>query len=437
MNKFLNTIPYSILDLWDVKRYSKVKFISKYQISLLGDHINSEIKKINLPKYPNKVFSILGISNDRGLYDAYDMRGEKFNQSYKIVKNGFIAYNPYRINVGSIGIKNESTKGDLISPAYVVISCKETLIPEFLFMLMKTKFFNEQVKENTSGSVRQNLTFDALSRIMVPVPPIEIQENIISEYNNEIIAANKVKSLTMKDLSDYYIDVLYAKNYEYNPLKKYFFGLTCFKKLNRWDSWTSDIGLLSDEYEIIPFEDLILKKPQYGANVKGTDIPCKYRYIRITDINENGTLNKDIKYPEKIDSTYILNNDDFLIARSGNTVGKTFLYKKEYGDAIYAGYLVRYVLNKELIVPEYLLYYTKTAIFKNWVLKNQRIAGQPNINGQEFLSFPVILPSIEKQQIIVEHANEILMKIKKDELEINNIIEKAKEKFINAIYGDN
>ena len=371
------------------------------------------------------------------MYDAYDMRGEKFNQSYKIVKNGFIAYNPYRINVGSIGIKNESTKGDLISPAYVVISCKETLIPEFLFMLMKTKLFNEQVKENTSGSVRQNLTFDALSRIMVPVPPIEIQENIISEYNNEIIAANKVKSLTMKDLSDYYIDVLYAKNYEYNPLKKYFFGLTWFKKLNRWDSWTSDIGLLSDEYEIIPFEDLILKKPQYGANVKGTDIPCKYRYIRITDINENGTLNKDIKYPEKIDSTYILNNDDFLIARSGNTVGKTFLYKKEYGDAIYAGYLVRYVLNKELIIPEYLLYYTKTAIFKNWVLKNQRIAGQPNINGQEFLSFPVILPSIEKQQIIVEHANEILMKIKKDELEINNMIEKAKEKFINAIYGDN
>ena len=179
---------------------------------------------------------------------------------------------------------------------------------------------------------------------------------------------------------------------------------------------------------------MVLRKPQYGANVKGVDLPCEYRYIRITDINEDGSLNTSIKYPEKVEEEYILKENDFLIARSGNTVGKTFLYKASMGKAIYAGYLVRYIRDQNLISPEYLLYYTKISIFKNWIAKNQRVAGQPNINGQEYLSFPVILPPLEVQKQMVAQANRISLKIKQEQKQASTMFVKAKQEFETSIF---
>ncbi len=436
MQEYLYTIPFKSFNLWDVKRYSKISCRSQYPIEFLGEHINSETEKVELYKFPETRFNILGISNDIGMYDAYDKVGNEFNQPYKVVKNGYIAYNPYRINVGSIGIKTSLLKGDLISPAYVVFSCKNTLLPEFLFLLMKTKWFNEQVKENTSGSVRQNLTFDALSSIRIPVPPISVQFEIVNNYFNREYKAQEISSTSWEKLNEYYVNALQAKNYRYNPLSNYTFGIIDFKKLYRWDSWTSNIGLTSEMYDIVPFRHLILKKPQYGANVKGVDKKCEYRYIRITDINEDGTLNQDIKYPERIDETYILQDNDFLIARSGNTVGKTFLYKNKLGKAIYAGYLVRYILNPNMVIPEYLLYYTKTNIFKNWIAQNQRVAGQPNINGQEYLSFPVILPPLDVQVEMVKRAEEIVRSIKEEHEMLCNLLDQARQDFENAIFKE-
>lgn len=435
MNEFLYTIEYSSLDLWDVKRYSRVTFTSHYSIEPLGRHINSETQKIKLYEFPKDNFSILGISNEIGMYDAYDKKGEEFNQSYKVVKDGFIAYNPYRINVGSIGIKTPHLKGNLISPAYVVFSCKETILPEFLFLLMKTKKFNEQVKENTSGSVRQNLTYDALATIKIPIPPIPVQIEIIETYYTMIRKAKSIVKTSWVKMDQHYIDSLKAKNYQYNPLSEYMFGFVDFRKLTRWDSWVSDTGLVSEKYDVVPFGELVIGSPQYGANVKGVDTPCDYRYVRITDINDDGCLNEDIKYPETIEKDYILHENDFLIARSGNTVGKTFLYKSEIGPAIFAGYLVRYILNQEVVLPEYLLFYTKTAIFKSWIIKNQRVAGQPNINGQEYLSFPVVLPPLEKQYEIVSSAKKIADQIKLEQNQSYLMLEQAKQDFEDAVFS--
>ena len=69
MNEFLYTIPYSSFDLWDVKRYSRLNFTSSYPIEPLGYHVNHETEKIKLPDFPDETFSILGISNEIGMYD--------------------------------------------------------------------------------------------------------------------------------------------------------------------------------------------------------------------------------------------------------------------------------------------------------------------------------------------------------------------------------
>ena len=84
------------------------------------------------------------------------------------------------------------------------------------------------------------------------------------------------------------------------------------------------------KYPYIQLKKMLLKSPQYGANEASVirinnEQP---RYIRITDIDENGTLRKELgATADTIDSKYILNNNDILFARSGATVGKTYIHK--------------------------------------------------------------------------------------------------------------
>ena len=180
----------------------------------------------------------------------------------------------------------------------------------------------------------------------------------------------------------------------------------------------------------------MIGKPLYGANEKAVKIKSDVRYIRITDINEDGTLNDDVVSAKTVEGKYLLKENDFLIARSGNTVGKTFLYKEVFGKCIFAGYLVRYKLNCKKIIPEYLLYYTKSSLFKSWIQNNQRIFGQPNINGQEFLNADIIIPDIAKQQEIVKRINNLRSEISNRNLEIKAITSLAKKQFEEAVFGE-
>jgi len=164
---------------------------------------------------------------------------------------------------------------------------------------------------------------------------------------------------------------------------------------------------LNYHYPTITLSRLLKSKPQYGAAEAGVireslDVA---RYIRITDITENGELSDDIGVTAKtINGKYILNNNDILIARSGNTVGKSYIHKSDRISypCFFAGYMIRFIVDVEKINPDYFFIYTQLAIFKDWVKATQRITGQPNINAEEYGGLQVPLPPIEIQQKIVD-----------------------------------
>jgi hypothetical protein len=93
-------------------------------------------------------------------------------------------------------------------------------------------------------------------------------------------------------------------------------------------------------WEMVPLDNLSIGGPQYGANAKGIDwFEGMPRYVRITDIQEDGSLHpNDIKTLELEDwQTYALQEGDLLFARSGATVGKTYLYQLDDGLCAFAG----------------------------------------------------------------------------------------------------
>lgn len=188
---YLKFISFSNLLLWDFKRFSSANLKSSYNIVKLSSYIKEENIKIKPFENPEQQYEILGVNNKIGLFDAYVELGKNINQPYKIVKNGFLAYNPYRVNVGSVGLKTDNQKYKYISPAYVVFSCKDGLLPEFLYILFKTNRFNELIRENTTGSVRQSLSFSSMGNIDIPLPSIKEQQRIIEKYNSRIKLAEK------------------------------------------------------------------------------------------------------------------------------------------------------------------------------------------------------------------------------------------------------
>ena len=134
----LRAITFSEIMFWDVKRFLKEKIESKYPIKSLHNHIFERNEKVKPFEHPNKEFSILGVNNKTGIFDAYIEKGKNINQVYKKVYDDDLAYNPYRVNVGSIGLKTENQKHEYISPAYVVFYCDEGLNAEFLYRVFKT-----------------------------------------------------------------------------------------------------------------------------------------------------------------------------------------------------------------------------------------------------------------------------------------------------------
>ncbi len=152
---------------------------------------------------------------------------------------------------------------------------------------------------------------------------------------------------------------------------------------------------------------LSVGKLTYGIAASAIDYDGKTRYIRITDIDEDGNLNDDYKSPDEYDEKYLLNDGDILFARSGATVGKTFQYSSIYGQALYAGYLIRSIPDVNKILPEYLFYATKSAYYIGCIETLRRGATQPNINAQQYGSIQFLVPPLNQQESFVNFVQQV------------------------------
>ena len=153
-------------------------------------------------------------------------------------------------------------------------------------------------------------------------------------------------------------------------------------------------------------KDVAMGKLSYGSSCSAVPFDGNMRFIRITDINEEGRLNQDIKSPSIIDEKYLLHDGDILFARTGATVGKTYRYRTSDEKAIYAGYLIRAIPDKSQILPDYLFWFTKTQFYLRFVLNAQKTVAQPNINAQEYGKLELLVPPLSLQEEFARFAEQ-------------------------------
>lgn len=247
------------------------------------------------------------------------------------------------------------------------------MLPEYIFYILKYKNWDVDSNKAVMGKTLNKAT---LSNVEIEICSIEKQIEIIQVLNKMMeIMSGKRKELKFLD------DLIKARFVEM---------------------------FVGRGYPVMTLDDLSLGKGEYGA--QSASVPydsSRPRYVRITDINDDGTLNDDVvsSANDKDDEQYKLCYGDFLFARMGATVGKTYAYTS--GNQIFAGYLIRYKLKLEKILPEYLYAYTRLEEYKNWVILNQSGAAQPGINAKKFGSLQISVAPLEEQQAFADFVRHV------------------------------
>ena len=157
-----------------------------------------------------------------------------------------------------------------------------------------------------------------------------------------------------------------------------------------------------EEWEKTKFGD-IATGFDYGMNAAAKNYDGVNKYIRITDIDEASSTytDKDIVSPDGVlTDNYLVNNRDILLARTGASTGKSYLYKKSDGKLYYAGFLIR--ANVTTHDPYFVFSQLHTHRYWRWVSIMSARSGQPGINSQEYSSFPIYITSIEEENKIAK-----------------------------------
>ncbi len=204
------------------------------------------------------------------------------------------------------------------------------------------------------------------------------------------------------------------------------------------DSGVEWIGELPVDWSCVRLKTIVKEPLKYGANESAEDDnPNNPRYIRITDFGSNGNLKDDTfkSLPFEIAQNYLLEDGDILFARSGATVGKTFLFKNYKGIACYAGYLIKATFDKSKINSTYIDYVTRSNYYENWKSSIFQQATIQNIGADKYNLFKLPIPNrLDEQNAIVDFldhkTNQIDQLIAKKELFIQ-LLEEERVAVIN------
>jgi len=448
--KKLKLIELKEFDLWDIKRYTSKKLKSTFNIEKLSNCIKEENRKYKLYLEEDKTFGILGVNNKDGIFDAYEQKGKEINQPYKKMEIGWLAYNPYRINVGSIGIRKKEHLYQYISPAYVVFSCLDNLLPEYLYLLFRTERFIKIINESTTGSVRQNLTSEILKTLEIPLPSISEQETIVKNYYDKITQATTYEQQAEtleKNIESYLFESLGIEQKTEQKTKKKGLQFVEFYKMNFWgvDKIKLDKGLHSLRYEVTSIGDFpeLLVTCFRGKSPKYTEISPKFilnqKCNRWNSIDFSFVKSVDEDWYNNIDEDFFTKEGDILVNSTGEgTIGRATYITKNYEGLIYDSHMLllrlnRSIYNPILFVDLFNSSYIQTQIDK---IKSAQATKQTELGINNLLKIRIpILSNLQVQQTIITQIDTYKNEIKILRERATLLKQQAEQEFEQTIFS--
>ena len=356
----------------------------------------------NTPVYayePNE-FLVFGQRNNQK--NCIDFAGIKYADPEFFAartENEFLRYGDVLLNtlgggsVGRIGFYDVKDKQVITDGHVMILRGNKSVEQKYLYYFLHSQ--QSLLEEAAVGSTNQAfLTTTQMFQWKVAVPPLAEQQAIAKFLDSKTAKIDETISLYEQQKADL---VEYRKALISDTVTR---GLNPNVPLK--DSGIQWLGQIPEGWKIVPLKFLLASGMMYGANESADEPNMEWpRYIRITDIAENGSL-KDETYmslsPDKA-ADYMLQKGDILFARSGATVGKTYMFNENY-PACFAGYLIKATCGKDLL-PEFLLKYTQSSVYENWKNSIYIQSTIQNIGADKYNQMPIPLPSLAEQQAIV------------------------------------
>ncbi|EME7180142.1 restriction endonuclease subunit S, partial [Enterococcus faecium] len=240
-------------------------------------------------------------------------------------------------------------------------------------------------KKYNTGTAQPKLNSKIVKNIELKIPHIEEQQQIGNFFKqlDDIIALHQRKLDLLKETKKGFLQKMFPKNGAKVPEIR-FPGFT-----GDWEQ--RKLGELAESFE-------------YGLNASAKKFDGSNKYIRITDIddinhkfNQNGVTSPDIDFANA--DNYKLKKGDILFARTGASVGKTYMYRESDGLVYYAGFLIRARI-KSKISSEFVFQTTFTDSYNQFIKITSQRSGQPGVNAEEYSNFKIMIPNYEEQDAI-------------------------------------
>jgi len=274
------------------------------------------------------------------------------------------------------------------------------VVADYLFYYMLTRDFISVVDSSTYGAKMPRAGWDFIGNLPTLLPSLNIQRAIAAFLERETA---RIDALVEKKRRQ--IELLQEKRSALisHAVTK---GLDPNAKMK--DSGIEWLGEIPEHWQAKRLRFLVSEPLKYGANESAElDDPDLPRYIRITDVDENGRLREDTfkSLPEDVARPYLLKEGDLLLARSGATVGKSFYYEPCWGRAAYAGYLIRARFNPARMMPRFVNYFTNSQQYWQWLSSSFIQATIQNVSAEKYANLIVPVPPVDEQAEIVVYLD--------------------------------
>ena len=330
----------------------------------------------------------------------------------------------------------------------IIRPLKQFVLPEYLYYYFSNPTVQSVIEDQTDGTTKQKeLATATIKAYLTPIPPLDEQRRILTKLSEvlpvvksygavydetaamqETFPERLKKSilqeavqgrLVPQDPSDEPAEALLERIrvekqrlVKEGKIKKDKHESVIFRRDNsHYEKLDGVERCIDDE---LPFEipvswawvrwGAIAESIQYGYNAPAKQ-KGRIRMVRISDINENSVVWSSVPFCDIDDSdipTYLLQPNDILFARTGGTVGKSFLVSEVPCESIYAGYLIR-TRYSSLLCPQYLKYFMESLLYWQQLKSGTTATAQPNCNGQTLAKMLLPLPPANEQLRIVDN----------------------------------
>ena len=440
-------IPFEIPDSWEWVRLGSIVY-NRGQMKPTSDFCYVDIGSIDNKRQR------LGDTENIITPDKAPSRAKK------IIDVGDIIYStvrPYLHNMCIID--RQFSLQPIASTGFATMTCYSGLLNKYLFYYLLAPDFDNYANdtENSKGVAYPAINDDRLYKALIPLPPLSEQHRIVAKIEEllpyierygkaeeHITALNTTfpEALKKSILQEAVQGKLVPQNPDDEPASVLLERIRAEKqalikagKIKKDKHESVIVTRDKIPYEIIdgkerciadevPFEipdswcwcrwGTISESIQYGYNAPAKE-NGRIKMVRISDIQDNKVLWDTVPFcdiDEESIETYLLKQNDILFARTGGTVGKSYLVKEVPKDAIYAGYLIRTRYSNNLS-SEYLKFFMESDLY--WIqLRNGTVAtAQPNCNGKTLANMLVPIPPLAEQKRIVAKIEEIMPMIER------------------------